>query len=140
MQFGATQPKGPAMEKRIRVVIADDHSVLRTALARALEDEADIEVVGEAINGGEAMRLAEKLAPDVIVMDVGMLPVSGPEATRSITASHPAIKVVGLSVHNSEWMGRSMLQAGAKAYVEKSEPLARLIAEIRAAAEQTSPS
>ena len=129
------------MEKRIRVIIADDHSVVRTALARVLGSEPDIEVVGEAMDGQETMRLAEELAPDVVVMDVGMLPVSGTEATRSITALHPAVKVIGLSMHDSQWMGRSMLQAGASAYVEKAEPLARLIAEIRSAADkQSSPS
>ena len=122
------------MDRRIRVIIADDHSVLRSALARALGDEPDIEVVGEARDGREAMLLAEDLVPDVVVMDVGMLPVSGTEATRQITASRPAIKVVGLSIHDTEWMERSMLQAGATAYVEKAESLARLIAEIRSAA------
>ena len=124
------------MERRIRLIIADDHSVVRTALARVLDDQEDLDVVGEAANGREAIRLTEELEPDVVVMDVGMGPVSGTEATRTITALRPSVKIVGLSMHESAWMGRAMLQAGARAFVEKAAPLAKLIAEIRNAAEE----
>ena len=124
------------MERRIRVVIADDHSVVRTALARVLDDEPDIEVVGEAMDGREAIWLADELEPDVVVMDVGMAPVSGTEATRTIRASHPDVRVIGLSMHEGVWMSRAMMQAGAIAHVEKAAPLSTLIAEIRGAAGQ----
>jgi len=124
------------MDRPIRVIIADDHAVVRTALARTLGDEPDMEVIGEATDGREAIRLTEELVPDVVVMDVGMGPTSGTEATRLITALRPTVKIIGLSMHDSVWMGRAMRQAGARAYVEKSAPLARLIAEIRGAAEE----
>jgi DNA-binding NarL/FixJ family response regulator len=122
------------MQKRIRVLIADDHAVVRTALARVLAIEPDMEVVGEASDGREAVRLAQTVAPDVVVMDVGMGSLSGTEATRCITALHPGVKVIALSMHEGAWMSRAMLQAGAEAYVEKAAPYERLIAAIRAAA------
>ena len=122
------------MERRIRVLIADDHAMVRTALARVLDDEPDIEVIGEADEGEQAVQLAEQLKPDVVVMDVGMLPMSGTEATRALSAKLPDVKVVGLSLHDSEWMEKAMLQAGAVAYLEKVAPLERLIAAIREAA------
>lgn len=125
------------MERRIRVLIADDHAMVRTALARVLDGEPDIEVIGEADEGEQAVQLAEQLKPDVVVMDVGMLPMSGTEATRALSAKLPDVKVVGLSLHDSDWMEKAMLQAGAVAYLEKVAPLERLIAAIREAAGKT---
>lgn len=122
------------MERRIRVMIADDHAMVRTALARVLDSEPDMEVIGEAEEGREAVQLAEQLEPDVLVMDVGMLPMSGTQATRMISARLPGVKVVGLSLHDSDWMERAMLQAGAVAYIEKAAPLEMLITAIREAA------
>ena len=111
------------MEKRIRVLLADDHAVVRAALARVLDVEPDIEVVG--------VRLVEQVRPDVVVMDVGMGPVSGTEATRCIMAVRPGVRVVALSMYDAGWMSSAMLQAGARAYVEKGAPYERLVAAIR---------
>ena len=122
------------MERRIRVLIADDHAMVRIALARVLGSELDIKVVGEVEEGREAVQLAEQFEPDVLVMDVGMLPMSGTQATRMISARLPGAKVVGLSLHDSDWMEKAMLQAGAVAYVEKAAPLETLINAIREAA------
>lgn len=136
MQFGGSATEDVDYDRPIRVVIADDHAVVRTALARTLDVEPDIDVIGEATDGGEAIKLAEELTPDVVVMDVCMAPISGTEATRCLRTSRPTVRVIGLSMHDAEWMGRSMLQAGACAYVEKGEPLTKLIAEVRSAAEE----
>ena len=119
------------MESQIRVLVADDHAVVRSALARVLGVEPDIEVVGEACNGREAIQLTQQLTPDVLIMDVSMEPISGTEATRAITARYPRVKVVGLSIHEGSWMASAMHQAGAVAYIEKAAPLENLVTAIR---------
>lgn len=115
----------------IRLLIVDDHAVMRSALARLLGNEPGIEVVGEGRDGVEAIGLATALRPDVILMDANMPRMGGVEATRRIVACCPAIKVIGLSMHDRDTMAPLMRKVGAVAYVAKSAPLPALIAAVR---------
>lgn len=104
---------------RIRVVIADDHVMIRQHLGNLLRGHDDIGVIGEAANGAEAAELAATLLPDVIVMDVTMPTLSGVEATRLISKRHPDILIIGVSVHGAEQVEAKMKQEGAVAFVSK---------------------
>ncbi len=118
-------------QKAIRVLVADDHKILREGLVHVLKSCEDIEIVGEASDGQEAVEMAEDLQPDVIIMDVTMPRLNGIEATRKIMSRHPRIKIVGLSLHEAEDIEATLLAAGAKAYLNKSGPLDDLIRSIR---------
>jgi DNA-binding NarL/FixJ family response regulator len=118
---------------RIRVVIADDHRILRQGLIALLRVEKNIDVVGEAADGVEAVELARSLRPDVIIMDVSMPKMSGIDATRQIVAELPDVRVVGLSMHEDETIAASMRQAGAVDFVTKGGRSDALISAIRAA-------
>jgi signal transduction histidine kinase/ActR/RegA family two-component response regulator len=122
---------------RMRVILADDHPVLRRGLADLLREQSQIEVVGEAKDGQEAMELALQKQPDVVLMDVTMPRLSGIEATRRITARLPSVRVIGLSMHKNEDMAKAMLEAGAVAYVNKGEGADTLIATILSQAGRT---
>lgn len=122
---------GAHVGNQVRILVADDHSVVRTALSRSLELCDDLKVVGEAVDGEDAIAQVERLHPDVVVMDASMPKLSGIEATRLITRSTPGVRVIGLSMHDSDWMARTMLESGAVAFVEKSAPYEKLIAAIR---------
>jgi CheY-like chemotaxis protein len=104
---------------KIRVVLADDHHIIRDGLARVLRAEPDIEVVGEAANGAQAINLARSLSPDIVVMDVSMPVLSGIEATAEILRDMPDVKVIGLSMHEEGDVSSAIRQAGAAAYVTK---------------------
>jgi LuxR family transcriptional regulator, maltose regulon positive regulatory protein len=116
----------------MRVLIVDDHAVVRQALAMMLDQEADIEVVGEAGNGQEAVAQARELLPDVVLMDINMPGMNGIDATRIIRAEHPTVRVVGLSMHEHAEQAQPMLAAGAAGYVCKTEAPEVLLAAIRA--------
>jgi two-component system, NarL family, response regulator NreC len=119
--------------KRIRILLADDHTVLRSGLRALLSAQADLEVVGEAAEGGEALRLAQMLKPDVAVMDIGMPGVSGIDATARIRRELPSTKVLILSMHDDQGYLRQALRAGASGYVLKKAADTELLAAIRAA-------
>jgi len=108
------------MSNKISVLLVDDHSLVRRGFRRMLEDEADLTVVGEAGDGAEAVRLAQELKPDVIVMDCAMPGMSGLIATRQILATSPTQAILMLSMHSEETLVRQALDAGAKGYVLKN--------------------
>jgi PAS domain S-box-containing protein len=117
-------------EHLIGVLIVDDHKVLREGLRGMLQLEKDIQILGEAANGFEAVQLAGELKPDVVIMDVNLGEMDGVEATRRILARHPGIKVIGLSMHDDTHIRKSMLNAGAVAYFTKSGPSEDLICAV----------
>ena len=120
--------------KRIRILVADDHAVVRQGFKMILDAQADLEIVGEAGNGREAVELAEQLHPDVVVMDVSMPELNGIEATRRLATSVPRARVVALSMHKDSVYVREILRAGARGYLLKDSGAADLVAAIRAVA------
>ena len=116
----------------MRIVLADDHGIVRRGLKALLDTEDDIEVVGEALNGDEAIALAETLKPNVILMDIAMPGTNGLEATRLIKARFPAIQVLVLTMHRSEEYFFEILKTGASGYILKAAETNDLITAIRA--------
>lgn len=120
--------------KKISILLADDHSVVRQGFRRILESQADMEIVGEAANGREAIERATKLSPDVVVMDVAMPELNGIEATRRLMESSPRTRVLALSMHKDAVYVREILRAGARGYLLKDAIDADLLAAVRAVA------
>jgi DNA-binding NarL/FixJ family response regulator len=118
--------------RKIRILIADDHAVVREGTRRILEQEPDMEVVGEAGDGEEAVNLATSLKPDVAIVDVSMPKMDGIEATRRIKAACPSINVLILSAYDDDQFIFSLLEAGAAGYLLKSIRSRELIDAIRA--------
>jgi DNA-binding NarL/FixJ family response regulator len=108
------------MRDKISVLLVDDHALVRRGFRRILEDERDITVVGEASDGAEAIRLAQELRPQVIVMDCAMPGVNGLQATRQILEKQPQALVLMLSMHPEDTLVRQALAAGARGYVLKN--------------------
>ena len=108
------------MGDKITVLLVDDHALVRRGFRRLLEDDTDIQVVGEGSNGDEALRLTTELKPHVIVMDAAMPGTGGLEATRNILARHPKAAIIMLSMHSEETLVRQALNAGARGYVLKN--------------------
>ncbi|MGH9333939.1 MAG: response regulator [Vicinamibacteria bacterium] len=132
---GPPRPTAQAERReRIRVLLADDHELVRSALARLLDTQADLQVIGEASDGESALELVGLLTPDVVVMDVTMTGVGGIEATRRISAEYPEARVIGLSMHESSDIASAMRDAGAFEYLRKSSPTHVLLDTIRKAA------
>jgi len=121
--------------KPIRILLADDHTVVRDGLRALLEHEPDMTVVGEAADGRECIRLAESEAPDVIVMDLAMPNMNGMEATRRILAANSTVGVVILSMHQDESYVLGSLKAGAKGYLLKDSVRGEVLQAIRAVSE-----
>lgn len=122
------------MPEIIRLLIADDHTIVRSGLHLLLESEPDIEVVGEATNGVSAVKLADELLPDVVLMDIGMPELNGIEATGQIKASAPDVVILILTMHRSDEYFFQALKAGASGYVLKGAETADLLNAVRSVA------
>ena len=107
-------------DARIRVLLADDHSLVRRGFRRILEDDEAIEVVGEAANGDEAIAMTRSLKPAVVVMDVAMPGTNGLAATKTIVAADPGVAILMLSMHSEETLVRQALDSGARGYILKN--------------------
>ena len=121
--------------KSIRVLLADDHKLIRAGLVLVVQQQPDLIVIGEADDGRQAVQLVESLKPDVVVMDIGMPNLNGIEAARQITASRPDTAVVILSMHADEGYVLRALKAGARAYLLKDSATTDLVQAIRAVVE-----
>lgn len=119
---------------KTRILLADDHTLVRKGLALIVEREPDLEVVGEASNGQEALEMAEKLRPDVVVIDVSMPELNGIEGTRRILGRHPRTRVLAVSMHRDAVYVREILKAGARGYVLKDAADEDFLTALRAVA------
>jgi two-component system, NarL family, response regulator NreC len=119
---------------KVKLLIADDHAVLRAGLKLLLNSEPDMEVVGEAANGLDAVRMVGELNPDILLLDISMPGLSGQAALRIIKDEHPEVKVLVVSMHEDESYVHEMLKAGADGYVPKKAADVELLAAIRATA------
>jgi len=122
------------MSDKIRILIADDHTIFRSGLNLLLSSEVDLEVVGEAKDGMAAVEMAASLHPDVVLMDVGMPGLNGLDATRQIRARLPEVNILVLTMHRSDEYFFQMLEAGAAGYLLKGAETNELINAVRAVA------
>lgn len=127
-EFGSKHHKS----SKTRIMLADDHPLLRQALRNVLEKQHDCEVIAEASDGEEAVKLAIELTPDIVIMDISMPNLNGLEATRQIKANCPTIGILVLTVHNDSEYVLSILQAGASGYLTKSVYGDEVITAVRA--------
>jgi DNA-binding NarL/FixJ family response regulator len=118
----------------LRILLVDDHAVVREGLKRLIAEQSDIEVVGEAADGHEAIEHVKTLRPDVVMMDVSMPRLSGVEVTRELKEICPATRILALTVHEDEAYVREFLKAGAAGYLLKRAPTDELVRAIRAVA------
>ncbi len=107
------------MKEKVRIILAEDHTILREGLRALLTADPDFEIIGEVADGREAVRFVEKQIPDLILMDLSMPRMTGMDAIREIKKRYPATKIVALTVHKTEEYLRTTLQAGADGYVLK---------------------
>ena len=117
--------------QKIRVLIVDDHAIVREALRSLLQSQEDIEVVGEAIDGREAISKTKSLKPDVVLMDITMPGIDGLEATRQIKDFHPDVQIMVLTMHEDNWHFFNVLSAGASGYFVKGGSSAELVSALR---------
>lgn len=119
----------------IRIVLADDHAIVRQGLARAIQQEGDIDVVGQASNGRTTIELVRELSPDILITDISMPDLNGVEATRQILRESPDMKVIALSMHSSRQFVMEMFKAGAVGYLLKDCDYDELVKAIHAVAD-----
>ena len=124
---------GGSLSKRIRIMTVDDHEIFRGGIEFALDAYDDIELVGGAHNGEEALRLCEQLQPDVILMDMRMPGLDGPATTQAIRQQYPRVQILALTSFHDEQLVQRAMAAGAIGYVLKGIPIKELVAAIRAA-------
>jgi DNA-binding NarL/FixJ family response regulator len=125
------EPQAQMMLEKTRVLLADDHLVVRQGLKALLEAEPDITVVGGAENGREAVQLAKKLLPHVVVMDIAMPLLNGLEATRQIKKALPRVKILILSSYCDDEYVRQLTEAGAAGYLVKQTAAAEMVKAVR---------
>ena len=118
----------------IRVLVADDHPIVRSGIVALLSTAADIEVVGEAVDGREAVDLAIALEPDLVVMDLRMPRLDGDEATALILSARPAVRVIVLTTYETDASILTAIEAGASGYLLKAAPQEEILAGIRSVA------
>ncbi|MBN1126180.1 MAG: response regulator transcription factor [Sedimentisphaerales bacterium] len=111
----------------IRVFMADDHEIMREGMCALLKKRSDIEIVGQAADGREAVQKVSELAPDIVIMDIGMPNLNGIEATRQMVLDNPKLKVMALSTHSDGTIVAKMLKAGASGYMLKESAFAELM-------------
>lgn len=119
----------------IRILLADDHTILRDSLSQALQEEQDVEIVGQAGDGRAAVEKARELRPDIVVMDINMPHLNGIEATREIQQQAPGVRVIALSMHSAKPCVKEVFRAGASGYVHKNCGFDELMRAVRAVAE-----
>jgi len=120
------------MNRPIRIILADDHQIVRQGLRILLEAETDMEIIAEADNGRKVLKQAQELLPDVIIMDLSMPELNGIEATRQILSGAPEVKVIALSMHSDSLFVLNMIKSGASGYLLKDCALEELVKAIRA--------
>ncbi|MFH1152381.1 MAG: response regulator transcription factor [Pseudomonadota bacterium] len=120
-------------DKPITIVIADDHTIVRQGLTKLLQEEAVMQVVGEAVNGREAVRQVERLQPDIIIMDIAMPVLNGIEATRQIKKLQVNTRIIILSMHEHSRYIRELLGIGVSGYILKSAASSDIVSAIHAA-------
>jgi DNA-binding NarL/FixJ family response regulator len=125
--------------KNLRILIVDDHEVVRRGLYALLGTQAGWEVVGDAANGPDAVKKVTQIKPDIVIMDITMPVMSGLDATRLIMETAPQTKVLIFTMHHSEQMMQTALEAGARGYVLKSNAASDLIAAIRSLSKDETP-
>lgn len=130
-------PSSPARSGKIKVLVVDDHKIVRSGLVTLLNEKPDIEIVGEAGDGLEAIAAVRRDRPDVVVMDISMPKMNGIEATRRIHREFPDVRVLGLSMHQESEYGAQMKEAGATDLLSKGGPADLLFAAIRRARDMT---
>jgi len=118
----------------IRVLLADDHTIVRQGLKLILSSHADLEVIGEAADGNQVVDLAEKLRPDIVLMDISMPELNGIEATKRMVQRDPRLKVLVLSMHKEAVYVREILRAGARGYILKDAIDTELVSAVRSVA------
>lgn len=121
--------------KNVRILLADDHEIVRHGLCRLLETQPDWKICGEAGNGREAVEKTRQLKPDVVILDHSMPELSGAEAARQILKAFPQTEIVILTMHDSEQLLREVLEAGVHGYVLKSDAMCDLVAAVHALVE-----
>jgi len=112
---------------QIRIVLVDDHELIRGSWKLLLKQNSRFTIIGECRNGAEAIEEAQKLMPDIMLMDINMAPINGLEATKRIAQVAPSIKIIGLSINSQPVYAEKMLLAGAQGYVTKSSTLHEMI-------------